>query len=703
MIQENIDHPMKRFLPTHPAQTMLGTKPNPGLRPARLVQPLRSSFRTHPGFPIHPGLPIFPTLLALPALLITLALSGCGGPNPDVSLTVSRLFSNGAIVQRNVEVPVWGTAPPGASVSIALDGASQEVKAESDGTWRGALEPHEAGGPHTLTISSGDQTLDVRDVWFGDVWIASGQSNMEWTVANAADAEHEIRSANDPLIRHFKVPRSWANAPEPTLAGGAWHTADSAHVGAFTAVGYYFARALRTTVDVPVGILNTSWGGSRIEPWMHPEALAMDPDTVAAVIAEREQRIEDLRQTFLEEHRASETEDPGLKDGVAVWADPDLDLSDWGDIEAPSRWEEAGYPRLDGIAWYRTTVELSPNQVEEGQATLHLGPIDDEDMTWVNDTLVGQTQDWAIPRAYDVPAEVLRPGRNTITIRVRDMWGYGGMVGDAEAVRLETPMASIPLAGTWKFRVGRFVLNANDQVNQVPTLLYNKMIHPLLSFPVTGFLWYQGESNAGNEEDASAYAERFQSLITSWRAAWGNPTAPFLFVSLANFLAAVPEPGESDWAILRESQSAALALPRVGQAITIDIGDADDIHPRNKQDVGRRLALAARYWTYGEEDLVYSGPTYRDHRVEGDRVILSFDHVGSGLVARGSELGGFAIAGTDDPFAWANARIVGNTVVVSSPLIQNPTAVRYAWADNPDRANLYNEEGLPAAPFRTGR
>jgi sialate O-acetylesterase len=330
-----------------------------------------------------------------------------------------------------------------------------------------------------------------------------------------------------------------------------------------------------------------------------------------------------------------------------------------------------------------------------------LSLIDDDDMTWVNGTLVGQTWGWTIPRVYSIPAGVLHPGQNTIAVRVQDGLANGGMLGDAEAIRLETASASIPLTGTWKFRIGKLVLNQDGRANQLPTLLYNKMIHPLLPFPVAGFLWYQGESNTGGE-DAVKYAGQFSSLISNWRTVWGFAEAPFLFVQLASFHPALPDPSDSDWATLRASQSAALALPDVGQVITIDIGEADDIHPRNKQDVGHRLALAARHIAYGE-DVVHSGPTYRDHRVEADRVIIDFDHVGSGLVARGSELGGFAIAGSDGRFIWADARIAGNSVIVSSESIADPTAVRYAWADNPDRANLYNEEGLPAAPFRTSQ
>ncbi len=634
--------------------------------------------------------------------VIALLFVGTGQPGPDVSLTVSRLFSDGVVLQRDVTVPVWGTAPAGASITIGLDDAAVEAKAGPDDTWEGALAPNAAGGPHTLTISDGQETITVQDVWFGDVWIASGQSNMEWPVAASADAENEIRNANDPLLRHYKVPRSWAYAPESSLAGGEWHTADASHVGAFTAVGYFFGRALRTAVNIPIGILNTSWGGSRIEAWMTPAMLDTPSDTIMAILDDHQQQIEEMRRRAVEEYGASETTDPGLLDDVAVWADPELDTASWKDIMAPGNWESAGYPNLDGVSWYRTTIALTADQIGSGTGTLHLDRIDDNDMTWINGMLVGRTNGWTNVRSYDIPEDVLQPGMNTIAVRVQDGAGNGGMVGEADELRLETSTASIPLAGTWKFRVGQVFINSAAGVNQLPTLLYNKMIHPILRFPITGFIWYQGESNAGDSENASRYAGQFQSMIANWRAAWGNDSAPFLFVSLASFRAAPTEPGESHWAVMRESQAAALSLPNVGQAITTDIGEADDIHPRNKQDVGLRLALAARHIAYSE-DLVYSGPIFREHRVEDSRVILSFDHVGSGLVARGTSLGGFAIAGADGKFVWADASIVDDAVIVSSASVARPVAVRYAWADNPDRANLYNEEGLPAAPFRTDR
>ena len=467
------------------------------------------------------------------ALLALLLVVGCQGPGVQAPFAVSRLFSDGAVLQRNTVVPVWGTASAGSTVTVALDESALEVSAARDGTWRAELEPHEAGGPHRLVVTASGQTLEFGDIWFGDVWIASGQSNMEWTVAGSDNAEQEIRGASDPMIRHIKIPHSWSYLPQTTLAGGEWHMADSVHVGAFTAVGYYFARALRRAVDVPVGILNTSWGGSRIEAWMDPEMLGAHPDTIAAMLEADSLAYEELKNTFTQIHGASESEDPGLVDSVAVWADPELDLAEWADISVPGNWESAGYAGLDGVAWYRTTIELTAEQLNS--ATLHLGRIDDSDMAWVNGMPVGESAGAGNLRTYHMPADVLRNGTNTIAIRVQDFGGNGGMLGLEDGIRLETATTTVPLDGSWKFRVGLFVVNQMAGKQHVPTVLYNKMIYPLLPFPVTGFLWYQGESNAGNEEAATAYAGQFQALISSWRTKWYNEEAPFLFVSLVQF------------------------------------------------------------------------------------------------------------------------------------------------------------------------
>ncbi|MEJ2504450.1 MAG: sialate O-acetylesterase, partial [Gemmatimonadota bacterium] len=375
---------------------------------------------------------------------------------------------------------------------------------------------------------------------------------------------------------------------------------------------------------------------------------------------------------------------------------------EWDRVRAPGLWEGQGYEGLNGVAWYRRTFELSAEQAA-GPLELGLAMIDDADITWVNGQEVGRTSGWNQPRVYRVPAEALRAGANTVVVRVEDTGGGGGIHGDPGLMYLGTNGARRSLAGDWRFRVGRVAVDASSQKNQVPVVLYNQMVHPLVTYPVTGFLWYQGESNAYPQE-AYEYRHLFRALIRDWREAWGLGDLPFLWVQLANYM----EPGDgttpSDWAMLRESQTAALALPNTAQALAIDLGEAGDIHPRNKQDVGERLARAARALAYGQ-DVVHSGPVYRSHVVRADgRIAIEFDHVDGGLVARGGdEVHGFALADGSGRFVPARARIEGDRVIVWNDDVPEPVAVRYAWADNPEDANLYNAVGLPATPFRTDR
>ncbi len=395
------------------------------------------------------------------------------------------------------------------------------------------------------------------------------------------------------------------------------------------------------------------------------------------------------------------TRDEGLVDGDARWAAPDFDDSAWFSLPVPAQWEAHGFDGMDGVAWYRTTFDLTADEAAAG-VTLGLGMIDDSDISWVNGVEVGRMDNaWNVARAYAVPPSALHAGANVIAVRVEDFQGGGGIAGPPETLFVETASGRHSLAGDWRFMVGRVSLGANAASYQVPTALWNKMVHPLTPFPAKGIIWYQGESNADRIEDARAYKALFPQMIAGWREAWGQPEMPFLWVQLANYMAPDSLPkSASAWATLREAQSAALALPATAQAVILDLGEAGDIHPRNKQDVGARLALAARKVAYGES-LVYSGPVYQRHEMKDGRVVVSFDHVGGGLVARGGTLGGFAVAGKDRRFVWAEARIEGDNVVVWSEEVPDPVAVRYAWGDNPDTATLYNAEGLPASPFRT--
>ncbi len=621
------------------------------------------------------------------------------------AVELPRIFADGMVLQRDRAIPVWGQANPGARVTVEFAGHSVAATADGQGAWRVELPAQKAGGPYVMRIDDGSAPRMLGDVLVGDVWLASGQSNMEWPLSQAADAQAEIARATDPMIRHFKVPKSWSGQPEKQLAGGEWLASSPQVAGDFSAVAHLFARELRKRDrNVPVGIVDSTWGGSRIEAWMDAQALGLDAQQVEA--RSRELREADERALAQTQRNLARWTLPADDAG---WQAADADESQWVPIKAPALWESVGWNGVDGVAWYRGTFTLSAAEAKAG-VVLGVGRIDDSDVTWVNGVQVGETRmQYNLPRRYQVPVGALRAGVNHVAVRVSDFGGGGGIHGDASELFVQPRGgAARPLDGAWKFRVASATTVALiDDKNQHPTLLYNRMIHPLQPYPLRGVIWYQGESNAGTVQDATRYREQFQALIRQWRTQWNAPQLPFLWVQLANFGSGADRVDalgnvESPWAVLRESQSAALALPAAAQAVAIDIGDSGDIHPLNKQDVARRLALGARH-VFGET-LVYSGPTYKAMKVEGNRAVLSFDLHGSALAVRGggAVVQGFEIAGADGRFHPAQARIAGATVVVQGDAVSKPTAVRYAWRDDPKQANLVNREGLPASPFRAG-
>jgi sialate O-acetylesterase len=437
---------------------------------------------------------------------------------------------------------------------------------------------------------------------------------------------------------------------------------------------------------------------------MSGKALGMNKRELDArlgsLFREQEKALDNTREK-LKRWPASEG---GIVDGKAVWANPKLDDSDWIPVPVPMFWEQAGFEGMDGVAWYRATFELNAREAAKG-IMLGLGKIDDSDRVWVNGYEVGgMEQSWNVTRAYSVPPHALKAGRNIVAVRVEDTGGGGGIHGDPGLVYVQVSGREPRKLSDWKFKADHVKLGFDDQQNRIETLLYNKMIYPLQPYPIKGAIWYQGESNADDAVSALKYRQQFADMIRGWRKAWGQGDFPFLWVQLANFISGGDTADSSPWAILRESQSAALSLPNTAQAVIIDIGNPNDIHPRNKHDVGHRLALAALHKVYGKKDIVYSGPTLRYVRIERDKVILNFDHVGSGLAVRGGgKLQGFTIAGADKKFLPAEAEIKGNQVIVSRSDIKKPVAVRYAWRDNPEEANLINKESLPASPFRTDR
>ncbi len=624
----------------------------------------------------------------------------------NAEVRLPHLIGDHMVLQRDQELRIWGWADPREKVTVHFNGAVESTRAGRDGKWLITLPPMEAGGPYPMKVR-GRNIIELENILIGDVWVCSGQSNMEYPVEAFPWAGEESARARYPEIRLFTVPRATRLTPSDEAVGGEWQVCSPETVQPFSAVGYFFGRFIHQELDVPIGLLSSNWGGTNIETWTSGESIGQLPEFTERVAslagwdaAEAMQRKKSEMQEIIDKYAADE---PGIQDGKAIWAARDLDLTGWGRAELPGLWEGAGLPGLDGIVWYRLEFEL-PAEVAGQGIILSLGPIDDSDWTWVNGHKVGETmQKYNVDRVYEVPAEYLSEGRNVLAVRVEDTGGGGGFHGDPEQLNISSGEYQLPLAGEWHFRVSSAALNLTPNAmldpNSNPTLLFNGMIHPLLDFRVRGVIWYQGESNASR---AYSYRELFPLMIEDWRKHWEYPDMPFLFVQLANYLQAREKPGESSWAELREAQSMALSLPHTGMAVTIDIGQADDIHPINKQDVGKRLALAAMKVAYGK-DIVFSGPMYRDMLVAGDRAMLSFDHVGGGLKARDryGYLKGFAIAGQARIFHWAKALIMGDKVIVYSEKVKQPAAVRYGWADNPDDVNLYNAAGLPASPFRT--
>lgn len=621
-------------------------------------------------------------------------------------IRLPKLINDHMVLQRDQKIMLWGWAAPKEKLTISLGGKEYSARADKAGRWSVELPPMPAGGPLSLLIKGKKESKVISDILVGDVWVCSGQSNMEWILVNTNDAREDIAAANDSQIRHFKVPLTASSTPQDTLAGGNWEVASPETAGRFTAVGYYFARELRKAAGIPIGLINTSWGGSRIEPWMDAQSLGyMNPEELVKKLeAEEAAKTKELREQLIKKLGELPGTDQGMKNGQAIWQKAELDDAGWSSMKLPGLWEQAGLAQVDGIVWFRKTIELSAEQAAK-TAVLGLAMIDDNDLTWVNGQEVGSTQQYNAVRRYEIPAKLLHPGKNVIVVRVDDTGGGGGIYGDPELMYLDLGGNKLPLAGDWRYKVGKVAMSAtNFSPNQQPTKLYNFMIHPLLWYPIKGAIWYQGESNAGNVEQAELYADQFKTMISLWRQRWQVGDFPFFWVQLANFRQNPEQPANSGWASLRESQTAALELPNTGQAVIIDIGEANDIHPRNKKDVGYRLALAARQQVYGEKELVFSGPLYKSMQVEGNKIRLQFDHTGGGLEARRDKYGylhGFAIAGADGKYVWAKALIEGKSVVVWSDAVKIPKSVRYAWSDNPDDANLYNKEGLPASPFQT--
>jgi sialate O-acetylesterase len=603
-------------------------------------------------------------------------------------LTLHELLSDHAVLQRDRPIAVYGTAQAGAAVSVDLAGERASVRADERGAWQATLAARPAGGTLDLVVTSDGARLERRDLVVGDVWIASGQSNMEWSLSDCVGADEAIAQAADPGLRLFTVPRRTSTTPAETC-GGAWVPCTSESANGFSGVAYFFARKIREA-GVPVGVICAAWGGTRIASWLPGDAL--DP-------------VDDLPEP-VDDPTVAPAQTPYVDAGnegeARGWADAAHDDAGWSTLRVPGTWQSQGH-RFNGSVWLRRAVDV-PREWAGKPLVLELGAVDDFDVTYWNGRRIGGigpevANAYAKIRRYPIDAELVRAGRNVIAVRVFDQWGDGGIVGPAPRLRgPEGASGVVSLAGEWRMKIERALLPwLTFALGLGSSVLYNGMIHPLRRSPVRGFLWYQGESDAST---AQRYRSLFARQIARWRSLFREPSAPFLFVQLAGYGPIPDEPGPHAWGELREAQASVLSLPETGMAVALDVGDPDNIHPRDKRTVGERLACWALARVHGRSSLEVSGPTFRRAVPSGAVIRVELDHA-RGLSTRdaGPPLG-LEIAGADRVFRWADAAIEGEALVVSHPVIAAPIAVRYGWSGS-SRANLKNAQGLPAAPFRS--
>lgn len=629
-------------------------------------------------------------------------------------ITLPAYFTDNMVLQQQSRVVFSGqSSRPGGMIELRAGWSKRSYKAEisPSGAWSIEVETTGAGGPYDIVLSDGEECF-LHNVLVGEVWFCSGQSNMEMPVAGwgkVMNYEEEIKKADFPSIRLFQVKKETSLLPKDNLTStmGEWKVCSPATIPDFSSVGYFFARNLWNELKVPVGVIDCTWGGTPIEGWASYDAMKEALGYAGEVENAQKLRFDAnlLREKYDKDRQKWQKElndgDQGMMAGKNGWAAAGYADDAWQVMSLPGHWENKGMNHFDGIVWFRKVIDI-PEEWEGKPLTLRLGMIDDEDITYFNGVEIARGYGYNSQRRYAVPADLVKPGKAVITVRVSDFGGEGGIAGAPDDLWIAGDGTNkISLADAWKYKTGISLkdiphapLSPVDNASY-PAAIYNAMVHPLVRFPVKGVIWYQGEANVGR---AAEYADLFKALILDWRDKWKNHEMPFYFVQLASYLEHKEVQPDSEWAALREAQNKALHLDNTGMAVTIDIGDANDIHPKNKQEVGRRLSLLALQKTYGRKKSA-DVMSYKDYIIENNKIRLIFDGGNKGFQPA-DLLTGFTVAGINHVFYPAKAKIRGDEIIVWSSEVKQPVAVRYGWADNP-HCNLYDGTGLPVAPFRT--
>lgn len=620
----------------------------------------------------------------------------------EAAVKLPLIFQSHMVLQRNKTLPIWGFAGSGEQVSLSLKGQSYTTVTDDNGNWRIELPPQIAGGPFEIVIKGEASVVELKNILFGDVWICSGQSNMQFTVRETGRNLTDTARLKNPMLRLFTASIDMDFVPRKDLAGGSWQVASAETIKNFSAAAYFFGDLLQDSLDIPIGLISNNLGATTIETWMSPQAIGTFPQFSSYYNKNLKPAKSFKEVTNAFERMKSSWEKKYYLKGRGIkerWYLPETDISDWKKTEVPAWWEDRDLPGFDGAVWFRKSFDLPPDFKGE-TFPLALNQIDDYDIVWINGQKVGEgygNQNW---RNYKVPANILKTKGNVIVVRVFDTGGNGGLYSSSiwgNPILLGTWLIKPDLKIDSKTFPKPHVVNVSPFSS--PSVLFNGNIAPLTDLAIKGIIWYQGESNASRAQE---YKSLFPAMIKDWRAHFKQGDIPFLFVQLANYMKESATPQGGDWAELREAQSKALSIPNTGMAVAIDLGEENDIHPKNKYDVGYRLGIEALNVAY-QKKLISRGPEYESMEILNDVAVVHFTTGSDRLITKNKYgyVSGFAIAGSDRKFYWAKATLQGNMVMVSSKEVKDPVAVRYCWSDNPGSIDLYNEHGLPAAPFRT--